>query len=244
LYREAIAELQTALRLAEAVGCASHQALSLMNRGLCRWCLGELDEANADYEARDRDLSHHRHARDQLRADRSRRCPPRARRARARARLLRGGAGDRRAVRRPPGHRPRRLSAGEGARRRGSRRGRGARGARRRTRLAGPRLGAERAGLDRARARRSPAGGSAGRAGGARRRKRRDRFGLAESLELATFSAPDPSAERERLREALAIWREMGSACARRPSSSRWHDCPAAWPRTRAAARAEQRLRG
>ena len=22
-----------------------------MNRGLCRWCLGELDEANADYQA-------------------------------------------------------------------------------------------------------------------------------------------------------------------------------------------------
>jgi DNA-binding SARP family transcriptional activator len=73
-------------------------------------------------------------------------------------------------------------------------------------------------------------------------RKRRDRFGLAESLELATFSAPDPVAERERLREALAIWKEMGSglretavelALARLSSGVAAHA---------AAARAEQRL--
>src|SRR3954447_21025818 len=51
LYREAIAELEIALGLAELVGCPSLQALSLMNHGLCRWCLGELDEANADYQA-------------------------------------------------------------------------------------------------------------------------------------------------------------------------------------------------
>jgi len=38
-----------------------------------------------------------------------------------------------------------------------------------------------------------------------------DRPGLAESLELEAMSAPDPSLETERLAEALAIWRELGS---------------------------------
>jgi ATP/maltotriose-dependent transcriptional regulator MalT/DNA-binding SARP family transcriptional activator len=50
LYPEAISELDTAIRLAE-VALPSLLALALMNRGLCRWCLGQLDQANADYEA-------------------------------------------------------------------------------------------------------------------------------------------------------------------------------------------------
>ena len=51
LYAEAIDELATAVELAELGGFPQLLGLALMNRGLCRWCLGRLDEANADYEA-------------------------------------------------------------------------------------------------------------------------------------------------------------------------------------------------
>jgi DNA-binding SARP family transcriptional activator len=65
---------------------------------------------------------------------------------------------------------------------------------------------------------------------------------MAEALELATLSAPDPVVQRERLREARAIWRELGSglrdatvelALARLSPGVAGHA---------AAARAEQRL--
>jgi ATP/maltotriose-dependent transcriptional regulator MalT/DNA-binding SARP family transcriptional activator len=51
LYHEAIEELNSATALAELVGFAGLRALGLMNRGLAYWCLGRLDEASADYEA-------------------------------------------------------------------------------------------------------------------------------------------------------------------------------------------------
>ena len=51
LYHEAIEELDSATALAELVGFAGLRALGLMNRGLAYWCLGRLDEASADYEA-------------------------------------------------------------------------------------------------------------------------------------------------------------------------------------------------
>jgi ATP/maltotriose-dependent transcriptional regulator MalT/DNA-binding SARP family transcriptional activator len=51
LYADAIDELATAIELAELGGFPQLLGLALMNRGLCRWCLGRLDEANADYEA-------------------------------------------------------------------------------------------------------------------------------------------------------------------------------------------------
>ena len=51
LYADAIDELATAVELAELGGFPQLLGLALMNRGLCRWCLGRLDEANADYEA-------------------------------------------------------------------------------------------------------------------------------------------------------------------------------------------------
>jgi ATP/maltotriose-dependent transcriptional regulator MalT/DNA-binding SARP family transcriptional activator len=50
-YREAIAELDATIALAEVVGFAALRALALMNRGLANWCLGRLDDASADYEA-------------------------------------------------------------------------------------------------------------------------------------------------------------------------------------------------
>jgi DNA-binding SARP family transcriptional activator len=42
-------------------------------------------------------------------------------------------------------------------------------------------------------------------------RERRDHFGLAESLELRTFSAAEPSKAVDHLTEARRIWREIGS---------------------------------
>jgi len=50
-YEGAIEELGRAIDLAELVGYVGMLALALMNRGLARWCLGRLDEAGADYEA-------------------------------------------------------------------------------------------------------------------------------------------------------------------------------------------------
>jgi tetratricopeptide (TPR) repeat protein len=53
LYAQAIEELNRAMQLAEIGGFTSLLALATMNRGLCGWCLGRLDEARADYEAAD-----------------------------------------------------------------------------------------------------------------------------------------------------------------------------------------------
>jgi ATP/maltotriose-dependent transcriptional regulator MalT/DNA-binding SARP family transcriptional activator len=50
-YQDAIEQLELAVRLAEVAGFAGIRALALMNRGLAHWCLGRLDEASADYEA-------------------------------------------------------------------------------------------------------------------------------------------------------------------------------------------------
>jgi DNA-binding SARP family transcriptional activator len=50
-YADSIRELGVALASAELAGFTSLAALALMNRGLARWCLGQLDEASRDYEA-------------------------------------------------------------------------------------------------------------------------------------------------------------------------------------------------
>jgi len=50
-YREARVELDMAIEVAESASLPKLQALALMNRGLANYCLGRLDEANADYEA-------------------------------------------------------------------------------------------------------------------------------------------------------------------------------------------------
>jgi ATP/maltotriose-dependent transcriptional regulator MalT/DNA-binding SARP family transcriptional activator len=71
-------------------------------------------------------------------------------------------------------------------------------------------------------------------------REWRDRAGLAEAIELDVLSSPDPRAERPRLDEALAIWREIANL----PGQTR---CELAGARLgRAAAdveRAERKLR-
>jgi ATP/maltotriose-dependent transcriptional regulator MalT/DNA-binding SARP family transcriptional activator len=51
LYPQAIEELNRTIQLADLGGFTGLLALATMNRGLCDWCLGRLDEARADYEA-------------------------------------------------------------------------------------------------------------------------------------------------------------------------------------------------
>jgi DNA-binding SARP family transcriptional activator len=43
-------------------------------------------------------------------------------------------------------------------------------------------------------------------------RRRRDRAGLAEAIELAVRAAPEPLAERDRLSETIALWRDLGNS--------------------------------
>jgi DNA-binding SARP family transcriptional activator len=49
-YLNALEELNRALQLAEFGGFTTLVALATMNRGLCNYCLGRLEEASADYE--------------------------------------------------------------------------------------------------------------------------------------------------------------------------------------------------
>jgi ATP/maltotriose-dependent transcriptional regulator MalT/DNA-binding SARP family transcriptional activator len=62
-------------------------------------------------------------------------------------------------------------------------------------------------------AKRKAAAATAERAG-TTARERRDRAGLAESLELEALSAPDPRAKTSCLEEAIALWREIGNPVA------------------------------
>ncbi len=50
-YEDAIIELERAIRLAEVTGFAAFHALALSNRGEARLALGRLEEATADYQA-------------------------------------------------------------------------------------------------------------------------------------------------------------------------------------------------
>jgi DNA-binding SARP family transcriptional activator len=74
-------------------------------------------------------------------------------------------------------------------------------------------------------------------------RDRRDRAALAEAVELGVLSSPDPAAEAGRLEEAVAIWREIGNPLGEARSTvvaGFLLDTPGARALAR---RAEQRLR-
>jgi DNA-binding SARP family transcriptional activator/Tfp pilus assembly protein PilF len=242
LYREALAELETALGLAELVGCPSLQALSLMNRGLCRWCLGELDEANADYEAAiavyrrigTHEISYALIGRGNVHRERGELVLARAFYEQGLAIAERSG--DRQAIV-PGSYQLAKVlvdadpAAAENL-------------AERAVACGWPdhawALSAQ-GWIALAHGERERAARLAARAE-ARARKRHDRFGLAEALELATFSAPDPAAERERLREALAIWHEMGSGLREAAVELALARLSGGVAAHASAARAEQRL--
>jgi ATP/maltotriose-dependent transcriptional regulator MalT/DNA-binding SARP family transcriptional activator len=212
LYREAVEELEIALGLAELVGCRSLQALSLMNRGLCRWCLGELDEANADYDGAiaiyrtigSREISYALIGRGDVHRERGELVLARTFYEEGLAIAQRSG--DLQGIV-PGSYQLAKVLVDEDP-------------------AAAEELAARAVAhgwpdlawalcaqgwIALAHGDRPRAARLATRAERVAR-KRRDRFGVAEALELATFSAPDPAAERERLREALAIWREVGSS--------------------------------
>ena len=211
LYREAIAELEVALGLAELVGCPSLQALSLMNRGRCHWCLGELDEANADYEAAivvyrtvgTHEISYALIGRGNVHRERGELVVARAFYEHALAIAERSG--DLQGIV-PACYQLAKVLVDEDPT--------AARELAERAVACGwpdhaSALSA-RGWIALAQGDRERAARLATRAVG-RARKRRDRLGLAEALELAAFSTREPAVQRARLREALTIWHEIGS---------------------------------
>ena len=141
------------------------------------------------------------------------------------------------------GPRSRSVPTREGARRRGARFGARAGRPGRFVRLARPSVGPERRGLGGARPRRPRRAPRVGRRASAAAREQRDRFGLAESLELTALCAADPAEQALLLEEALAIWRELGNQLHEAEvelALARLSSGPAAQS---AAERAERRLR-
>ena len=241
-YREAIAELETALGLAELVGDPSLQAQSLTNRGMCRWCLGELDEANADYAAAIavyRTVGTHEISRALIgRGDVHR---ERGELVLARAFYEEGLAfaersGDHRSIV-PGSYQLAKVLVDEDPA--------AAQQLAERAVACGwpdhPRALTAQGWIALAHGERASAARLAARAE-TRARKRRDRFGLAESLELRAFSAAIPASESGSLREALAIWREMGSGLREAAVELGLARLSRGVAAQAAAARAEQRL--
>jgi ATP/maltotriose-dependent transcriptional regulator MalT/DNA-binding SARP family transcriptional activator len=243
LVREAIEELDDAIAHAELVGFAGLRALALMNRGLAYWCLGRLEEASADYEAAisvyrqtgTREISYAIIGRGDVHRERGNLAMARA--AYEEGLQLAERSGDVQGL--VPGlYQLAKVLVDEEpdtARRLADRA----------VSYGWPDLpwALNAAGWvalahgDRQRASELAAAAST------TAREQRDRFGLAESLELTALCAPDPAEEAPLLEEALAIWRELGNqlheaavelALARRSSG------PAAQS---AAERAERRLR-
>jgi ATP/maltotriose-dependent transcriptional regulator MalT/DNA-binding SARP family transcriptional activator len=242
LYREAIGELEIALGLAERVGCPSLRALSLMNVGLCRRCLGELDEANAGYEAAiavyrtigTHEISYALIGRGDVHRERGELALARAFYEQGLAIAERSG--DRQGI--VPGcYQLAKVLVDEDP-------AAAEHLAERAVTCGWPDLAralSAQGWIALAHGERESAARLAARAERVAR-KRRDRFGLAEALELSTFSAPDPAEERERLREALAIWHELGSSLRETAVDLALARLTRGVAAHAAAARAEQRL--
>jgi ATP/maltotriose-dependent transcriptional regulator MalT/DNA-binding SARP family transcriptional activator len=243
LYAQAIEELNRTKQLAEAGGFTSLLALATMNRGLCDWCLGRLDEARAEYEAAAalyrRTCSGeetyalvglgdvHRERGDVVQA---------------RARYEEGLAlaertGDRQALV-PALYQLAKVLVDDEPEQADDL-------ARRAVEYGWPDLPwalNARGWIALVHGDREQAAEIAGRAAAAAR-ERRDPFGLAESLELQALAAPEPAAATHLLEEALRLWRHVGNvvhgaavelALARFSKDSAAH---------RVANRAERRLR-
>jgi ATP/maltotriose-dependent transcriptional regulator MalT/DNA-binding SARP family transcriptional activator len=210
-YALAIRETDTALEIATLAGFGSLRALALMNRGLAAWCLGRLEEASAAYEASieayraagSRELAYALIGRADVYRERG--DLELARGAYDEGLALAERTGDRQAL--VPGlYQSAKVIAFDDP--------------------AEARARAERAVAygwpdrawalvalgwvlvhagERARAREAATeAAAAARAAG-------DRFGVAEALELRTWAAEDPGAERDGLLQAASIWRELGN---------------------------------
>ncbi len=244
LYARAIEELNRTIELAELGGFTSLLALATMNRGLCDWCLGRLDEARADYEAAAalyrRTCSGeeayavvglgdvHRERGDVVQA---------------RARYEEGLAmaertGDRQALV-PALYQLAKVLVDDEPERADEL-------ARRAVEYGWPDLAwaLNASGwIALAHGNREQSAEIASRAAAAAR-ERRDPFGLAESLELQALAAPEPAAAKHLLEEALRLWRHLGNAvhgAAVELALARFSEDSAAH---RVADRAERRLQG
>lgn len=210
-YVAAIVEFDAALELATLSGFGSLRALALMNRGLCNWCLGRLEAAGADYEASveayrqigSRELAYALVGRGDVLRDRG--DLELALASYEEGLALAERTGDRQAL--VPGlYQSAKVLALDNP----------AEALARAERavgylwpdqawalvalgwiayLHGDRERAHQAALDAA---------AAARTSG-------DRFGAAEALELRTWTAPDPAADRDGLVQAAGIWRELGN---------------------------------
>jgi ATP/maltotriose-dependent transcriptional regulator MalT/DNA-binding SARP family transcriptional activator len=212
-YPEALQELEVAVRLAELTSFANFHALSLCNRGETRLRMGQLDEALVDLEA-----SRARY--QQIGSDmvayplcligevhRERGNLAQARSAYEEAETIAEVSGDQQALVPALAGLATVLAADE---------------PQRASELA-QRAVAAGSGFDYVAAVLAAgwvAAVSGDRSGAAElaeiattaARARRDRAGLADALALAAMSAPRPGREARRLREARAIWREIGNA--------------------------------
>jgi ATP/maltotriose-dependent transcriptional regulator MalT/DNA-binding SARP family transcriptional activator len=211
LYREAIDELETAIRLAEVVGSPALLALALMNRGLCRWCLGQLDEANADYEAAvalyrttgTSEVSYALIGRGDVYRERGELAL--ARKFYEEGLAIAERSGDRQGL--VPGlYQLAKVVVDEEPER-------AAAMAERAVSYGWPDLpwalnAAGWIALARGESERAAIAATQAEVAA---RERSDRFGLAESLELQAFTAPEPARKRHCLEEALSVWRELGN---------------------------------
>lgn len=210
-FVDAIDELGVALADAEVAGFTSLAALALMNRGLSRWCLGQLDEASRDYEsavglyraAGSRELSYAVIGRGDVHRERG--DLELARAAYEEGLALAEATGDRQALV-PALYQLAKILAADSPKR-------AAELADRAVGFGWPdqawALNAKgwvaHARGDMATAR------EAGRESAAVARQREDWFGLAEALELQAMAASDPAGEVSRLHEAAGIWRRLGN---------------------------------
>jgi ATP/maltotriose-dependent transcriptional regulator MalT/DNA-binding SARP family transcriptional activator len=211
-YEEALAELEIALRHADVAGFASFQALALSNRGEALYRLGRLEEAVADLEAA-RDVYQRLDSRMIAyplaklgTVYRERGDLALARTAYEEAVAAAEAAQDRQGLIPGLSGLARTLATDEPEE--------AAALATRAVEL-GPGMSAVDALLamgwvalarsDHAQAR------DCAEQASAEARRRRDRAGLAESLELAALSSPEPTAEVERLEEAASIWHDLRS---------------------------------
>jgi ATP/maltotriose-dependent transcriptional regulator MalT/DNA-binding SARP family transcriptional activator len=242
-YVRAIAELNAALRLAEIGGFPTLAALATMNRGLCHFCLGRLDESAADYEAATR-MYRRTGSRELAYAliglgdvHRERGDVEQARVAYEEGLALGERTGDRQALV-PALYQLAKVMVDDEP-------DRALELAERAVDLGWP----DRAWALNARGWVQLALGDAAAAAtdaehaAAAAREHRDPFGLAESLELAAVSSADAGARTRSLEEALSIWRRCGNAVHEAEVEVTLARLSTGADATRLGGRAERRLR-